>query len=67
MRGDQRVVAVDVKMGAVVTDDDVRHLHWLRAQLGGAELLGAIVITTGARAYCRSDGIGVIPAALEGP
>jgi len=67
VRGDQRVVAVEVKMGAVVIDDDVRHLHWLRTQLGDAELLDAIVITTGARAYRRSDGIGVIPAALLGP
>lgn len=61
------VVAVEVKMGAVVTDENVRHLHWLRAQLGDAELLDAIVISTGARAYRRSDGIGIIPATLLGP
>jgi len=67
VRGDQRVVAVEVKMGAVVTDDDERHLHWLRAQLGDAELPDAIVVTTGARAHRRSDGIGMIPAALFGP
>ena len=67
VRGDQRVVAVEVKMGAVVTDDDVKHLRWLRAKLGDDELLDAIVITTGERAYRRSDGIGVIPATLLGP
>lgn len=67
VRGDQRVVAIEVKMGAVVTDDDVRHLRWLREKLGDDELLDAIVITTGTRAYRRSDGIGVIPAALLGP
>ena len=67
VRGDQRVVAVEVKMGAVVTDEDVRHLRWLREKLGDDELLDAVVITTGARAYRRSDGIGVVPAALLGP
>jgi hypothetical protein len=30
----------------------------------GDELLDSAVITTGAEAYRRSDGIGVIPAAL---
>jgi len=67
VRGDQRVIAVEVKMGAVVTDDDVKHLRWLRDKLGDDELLDAIVITTGTHAYRRSDGIGVIPAALLGP
>jgi len=67
VRGDQRVVAVEVKMGAVVTDDDVIQLRWLRDKLGDDELLDAIVITTGTNAYRRTDGIGVIPAALLGP
>jgi len=45
----------------------VKHLRWLRDKLGDDELLDAIVITTGTHAYRRSDGIGVIPAALLGP
>lgn len=65
VRGDQRVVALEVKLGAVVTDDDVKHLHWLRAQIGD-DLLDAAVITTGPQAYRRRDGIGVVPAALLG-
>lgn len=65
-RGDHCVVAVEVKLAHTVRDDDVRHLRWLRDQLGD-ELLDAIVITTGSEAYRRSDGIGVVPAALLGP
>lgn len=65
-RGDHRVVAIEIKLAHTVRDDDVRHLRWLRDRLG-EELLDAIVITTGTEAYRRSDGIGVVPAALLGP
>jgi hypothetical protein len=64
-RADQRIVAIEVKLGAVVTDDDVKHLHWLREELG-KDVLDMIVITTGPQAYRRPDGIGVVPAALLG-
>jgi uncharacterized protein len=60
---DRRVVALEVKLGAVVGDADVRHLLWLREQIG-AQLADAAVITTGGEAYRRKDGIAVIPAAL---
>lgn len=66
MRRDERVVAIEVKLSATVNDDDVRHLHWLRDQLG-ADLLDAVVVTTGPRAYRRADGIAVVPAALLMP
>jgi predicted AAA+ superfamily ATPase len=65
-RSDGRVLAIEVKLGQTVTDDDVCHLWWLR-QKAGADLLDAIVISTGPEAYRRNDGIGVIPAALLGP
>ena len=65
-RDDGRVLAIEVKLGASVTDDDVKHLHWLKGQIGD-DLLDAMVITTGPQAYRRSDGIGVVPAALLGP
>ena len=65
-RADQRVVAIEVKMGSRVADSDVRHLLWLRDQLGD-DLLDAIVISTGPQAYRRRDGVGVVPAALLGP
>lgn len=61
-----RVVAIEVKLGPVPADADVAHLDWLRDQLG-ADLVDAVVVTTGAEAYRRPDGIAVIPAALLGP
>lgn len=64
-RDARRVVAIEVKLRAAVGDDDVRHLHWLREQIGD-DLLDALIITTGPQAYRRPDGIGVVPAALLG-
>jgi uncharacterized protein len=65
-RADHRIAALEVKLSAEVTDDDVRHLLWLRDQLGD-DLLDMIVITTGSHAYRRPDGIAVVPAVLLGP
>lgn len=65
-RGDGRFVALEVKLAPNVNDSDVKHLHWLRDNLGD-DLLDAAVITTGKAAYRRPDGIAVIPAALLGP
>lgn len=65
-RADHRIVAIEVKLAHSVRDHDVRHLCWLRENLGET-LLDAIVVTTGPDAYRRKDGIGVVPAALLGP
>jgi hypothetical protein len=65
-RSDGRVVAIEVKLSETVGDKDVRHLKWLRERLGD-DLLDTIVVTTGRYAFRRSDGIGVVPAALLGP
>lgn len=65
-RADGRVVAIEVRLAAVVNDHDVRHLQWLRDRIGD-DLLDAVVITTGEAAYRRADGIAVVPAALLGP
>lgn len=65
-RADQRVVGIEVKLARTVGDADVRHLLWLRDRLG-EEMLDAMIVTTGADAYRRPDGIGVVPAALLGP
>ncbi len=43
---DRRVVALEVKLAADVTNSDVRHLTWLRERLGD-RLADAAVITTG--------------------
>lgn len=65
-RDDHRIVAVEAKLSASVSDQDVAHLRWLRQEIGD-DLLDAVVIYTGQYAYRRTDGIAVIPAALLGP
>jgi predicted AAA+ superfamily ATPase len=65
-RADHRVLAIEVKLAPFVTDADVKHLVWLKSQIGD-DLLDAVVISTGTEAYRRRDGIAVIPAALLGP
>lgn len=64
-REDGRVLAVEFKLARDIGNDDVRHLKWLTRQLGDS-LIDAIVVTTGAEAYRRPDGIAVVPAALVG-
>ncbi|HEU5062539.1 MAG TPA: DUF4143 domain-containing protein [Solirubrobacterales bacterium] len=64
-RADGRVLAVEFKLARDIGSDDIRHLHWLAGQLGDS-LVDAVVVTTGAEAYRRPDGIAVVPAALIG-
>lgn len=64
-RADGKVVAIEIKLSATVTDRDTRHLRWLQGQLGD-RVLDAIVVNTGPAAYRRRDGIGVVPLALLG-
>ncbi|MHB1444862.1 MAG: ATP-binding protein [Acidimicrobiales bacterium] len=64
-RRDQKVVALEVKLGGTLDRADLRHLVWLGEQLG-EDLLDAAVITAGPHAYRRPDGIAVVPAALLG-
>jgi uncharacterized protein len=66
VRDDQRVVGIEVKLARTIDERDVRHLHWLREQIGD-DMLDAVVITTGPEAYRRPDGIAVVPLALLGP
>jgi uncharacterized protein len=66
VRGDQRFVAIEVKLSETVSDEDVKHLVWIRHQ-SNEDLLDAIVVTTGRTAYRRADGIGVVPLSLIGP
>jgi predicted AAA+ superfamily ATPase len=65
-RSDGRVLAIEVKLARTIDDGHVKGLHWLRDQIG-ADMVDAIVISTGDSAYRRQDGIGVVPAALLGP
>lgn len=63
---DGGVIALEVKLSAAVSGGDVRHLLWLRDQIGD-RLIDFAVITTGPDAYRRPDGVAVIPLALLGP
>lgn len=65
-RADGAIVAVEIKLKSVIKDRDVRHLQWLRGQIG-SRMLDAVVLSTGRQAYRRADGVGVVPAALLGP
>src|SRR5271169_2666836 len=65
-RADGRIIAIEVKLARNPSEKDIRHLKWLQGQIGDT-LLDAIVITTGADAYRRKDGIAIVPAALLGP
>lgn len=64
-RLDGRILGVEVKLGRVITGDDVKHLVWLKEQIGDAAL-DLIVVYAGTEAYRRPDGIGVVPLALLG-
>lgn len=63
---DRRIVACEVKLSETVSDRDVRHLHWLQNELGD-RVADRVVLTTGANAYRRDDGIAVVPLSLLGP
>jgi predicted AAA+ superfamily ATPase len=65
-RDDGRILPIEVKLAATVTDAEAAHLRWLRAKLPD-EVVDAAVLTTGKEAYRRADGIAVIPLALLGP
>jgi len=63
---DRKIVALEVKLSDTIDDSDVRHLHWLKQQMGSL-LVDAAVLNTGQYAYRRRDGIAVIPLVLLGP
>lgn len=63
---DGQVVGIEVKMAAVITDSDVKHLLWLRDQIPD-RVVDLVVLCTGKQAYRRRDGVAVVPLALFGP
>lgn len=66
VRGDGKVVAIEVKLATTVEERDTSHLRWISQHLGST-LLDAIIVNTGPAAYRRRDGIGVVPLGLLGP
>lgn len=63
---DGSIVACECKLGASVSEPDVRHLVWIKAQLG-ERVVDRVVLSTSDEAYRRADGIAVVPLALLGP
>ncbi len=61
-----KIVGIEVKLSATVTDSDVRHLNWLGEQVG-KKIKNRIILTAGKDAYRRKDGVAVIPLSLLGP
>ena len=55
-----RVLGIEFKAGAVVGNDDAKHLHWLRDELGDRFLAGA-VLHTGPAMYPIGDRVFAIP------
>ena len=64
--GDRSVVAIEVKLAGSASDHDVRHLNWLRDQLGD-RVVDRVCLTAGPYAYRRRDGVAVVPLALLRP
>ena len=62
---DGSIIAIEVKLTANVTDEDVRHLTWFRDQIPD-DVADLVVLNTGTRAYRRPDGVAVIPLGLLG-
>ena len=62
---DGAIVAFEVKLAANISDDDVKHLLWLREKLPD-DVVDTVILTTGTRAYRRPDGVAVVPLALLG-
>ncbi|MDO5092420.1 MAG: hypothetical protein Q4D79_03195 [Propionibacteriaceae bacterium] len=60
-----RLVGIEVKLPASVSDKDVRHLLWLRDQLG-EQIRDLVVITTGPTAYRRPDRVAMVPPGPPG-
>lgn len=65
-RADLRVVAVEVRLSAIVRPNDVTHLNWLEHEMPDT-VIDKVLLNTGPQAYRRRDGVAVVPLALLGP
>ena len=66
VEGEAGLVALEAKLNGTITDNDVKHLLWLRNKLGD-QCADTVVVHTGPEAYRRPDGVAVVPLALLGP
>jgi hypothetical protein len=65
VKREQKILAIEVKLGQVPDDGDVRYLLWLGKELGD-DLVDTVIVTTGQAAYRRPDGVAVVPPSLLG-
>lgn len=64
-RQDSRVLAIEVKLSASAADNDIRHLLWLKEQMGD-DLVDMVLVNTGTNAYRHPSGVAIVPAGLLG-
>lgn len=64
-RTDGKILALEVKLGSSVNDSDIKHLKWLKQQLG-EELIDMVLVYSGSYAF-RYEGVAIVPLALLGP
>lgn len=60
--GDGRIVAIEVKSAATVSQQDVRHLVWLRDKLGD-QFIHGFILYTGTHTHSFGDRITATPVA----
>ena len=60
--GHRKIVAIEIKAKAAPSEHDVRHLRWLRQELG-TTVVGAILLHTGPSSFTFADGIIAAPIA----
>lgn len=65
-RSDRTCLAIEVKLASAISPGDVKHLNWLRDQIGD-RLADRVVVYTGQYAYRQHDGVAIVPLALLGP
>ena len=57
------LIAIEAKISADITSDDVRHLNWLAASYTDYQI-ARVILAAGKYAYTRPGGVHVIPASL---
>ncbi|MDR2567256.1 MAG: DUF4143 domain-containing protein [Bifidobacteriaceae bacterium] len=65
-RPDHRILAIEVKLGAMPSAPAAKHLNWLEGQIGDT-LVDKVIITSGGFAHRLEDGTAAVPLGLLGP
>jgi predicted AAA+ superfamily ATPase len=58
--GARNVIGIEIKAGSAPKRDDVRHLIWLKEELG-EHFVAGVILHTGSRVYPLADGIIAAP------